>query len=128
MGVPRSEVGYTAAMPRREDNEVHKGMWWGHWTKENIVTYFCPLRSGTIALQHIHRKHMRLYRLGTFNGNEEMEVAVRDLSGNAKATCVPQEHFQTQAHVPQGTAVAQWLRCGRSLVRSQLVSVDFSLT
>ena len=25
MGVPTSEVGYTPAMPRREDREVHKG-------------------------------------------------------------------------------------------------------
>jgi hypothetical protein len=25
MGVPTSEVGYTPAMPRREDYEVHKG-------------------------------------------------------------------------------------------------------
>jgi hypothetical protein len=25
MGVPNSEVGYTPAMPRREDHEVHKG-------------------------------------------------------------------------------------------------------
>jgi hypothetical protein len=24
MGVPTSEVGYTTAMPRREDHEVHK--------------------------------------------------------------------------------------------------------
>jgi len=30
--------------------------------------------------------------------------------------------------VVQGTAVAQWLQIGRSLVRSQLVSMDFSLT
>ena len=29
MGVPTSEVGYTSAMPRREDPEVHKDMW-GH--------------------------------------------------------------------------------------------------
>jgi hypothetical protein len=28
MGVPTSEVGYTTAMPRREDHEVHKDMWW----------------------------------------------------------------------------------------------------
>jgi len=27
MGVPTSEVGYTSAMPRRKDNEVHKDMW-----------------------------------------------------------------------------------------------------
>jgi len=26
MGVPNSEIG--PAMPRREDHEVHKGMWW----------------------------------------------------------------------------------------------------
>jgi hypothetical protein len=26
MGVPISEVGYTTAMPRREDHEVHKDM------------------------------------------------------------------------------------------------------
>ena len=25
MGVPTSEVGYTLAMPRREDHEVHEG-------------------------------------------------------------------------------------------------------
>jgi len=25
MGVPTSEVGYTPAIPRREDHEVHKG-------------------------------------------------------------------------------------------------------
>lgn len=35
---------------------------------------------------------MRLYRLGTFNGNEEVEVPVLDLSGNAKVIFVPQEH------------------------------------
>jgi len=28
MCVPTSEVGYTPAMPRREDHEVHKDMWW----------------------------------------------------------------------------------------------------
>jgi len=35
MGVPTSEVGYTPAMPMREDHEVHKDMWW-HWTKKNV--------------------------------------------------------------------------------------------
>jgi len=33
MGVPTSEIGYTAAMPRREDHEVHKDMW-RHWGKK----------------------------------------------------------------------------------------------
>jgi hypothetical protein len=36
MGVPTSEVGYTTAMPRREDHEVHKDMWWWHWIKKKI--------------------------------------------------------------------------------------------
>jgi len=30
MGVPASEVGYIPAVPKREDHEVHKDMWWGH--------------------------------------------------------------------------------------------------
>jgi len=34
MGVPTSEVGYTSAMPRREDHEVRKGHV-GHWIKKN---------------------------------------------------------------------------------------------
>jgi len=34
MGVPTSEVGYTAAMSGRVDHEVHKDMWWGYWTKK----------------------------------------------------------------------------------------------
>jgi len=33
MGVPTSEVGYTSAMPMREDHEVHKDMW-GYWRKK----------------------------------------------------------------------------------------------
>jgi len=36
MGVPASEVGYTPAMPRREDHEVHKDMWW-HWGKKKSI-------------------------------------------------------------------------------------------
>ena len=33
MGVPNSEVGYTSAMPRREDHEVRQGHV-GHWIKK----------------------------------------------------------------------------------------------
>jgi hypothetical protein len=48
MGVPTSEVGYTAAMPRREDHEVHKDMWWGHWGKKtNKQTNIIKTRSIT---------------------------------------------------------------------------------
>jgi len=38
MGILTSEVGYTSAMPRREDHEVHKEMW-GHWTKKKKPLY-----------------------------------------------------------------------------------------
>ena len=47
MGVPTSEVSYTAAMPRREDHEVHKDMWWGHWTKKkNLLNVFLQIILG----------------------------------------------------------------------------------
>jgi len=36
MGVPPSEVGYTSAMPRREDHEVRKGHG-GHWIKKKTL-------------------------------------------------------------------------------------------
>jgi len=37
MGVLTSEVGYTSAMPRREDHEVHKDMWgMGAREKKNL--------------------------------------------------------------------------------------------
>ena len=44
MGVPTSAVGYTATMPWREDHEVHKGMWWGHWTEKKsfLRLILCP--------------------------------------------------------------------------------------
>ena len=42
MGVPTSAVGYTAAMPRREDHEVHKGMWWGALDTQTPVTMYQP--------------------------------------------------------------------------------------
>jgi hypothetical protein len=43
MGVPTSEVGYITAMPRREDHEVHKDMWW-HWIKKKVNVYLPSLR------------------------------------------------------------------------------------
>jgi len=37
MGVPTWEVGYTSAMPRREDHEVRQGHV-GHWIKKKTVS------------------------------------------------------------------------------------------
>jgi len=38
MGVPTSEVGYTSAMPRREDHEVRQGHV-GHWIKKKKIQF-----------------------------------------------------------------------------------------
>jgi hypothetical protein len=38
MGVPTSEVGYTPAMPRREDHEVHKRTCGGIGEKKKYYT------------------------------------------------------------------------------------------
>ena len=51
MGVPTSEVGYTLAMPRREDHEVHKG----HVValggkKKNVMT--CSLLNKALTSLH----------------------------------------------------------------------------
>jgi hypothetical protein len=48
MGVPTSEVGYTTAMPRREDHEVPKDMWW-HWIKKIIEP--CVSRTYVLVLR-----------------------------------------------------------------------------
>jgi len=57
MGIPTSEVNYTPAMPRREDHEVHKDMWW-HW-EGNIYIYIC-------IYPHIHTYgHMQHYKIVT---------------------------------------------------------------
>ena len=73
MGVPTSEFGYTAAMPRREDHEVHKDMWW-HWTKKKILFMFmlyvlCKERTGIYsisksmdALPHVWLMRENLWR------------------------------------------------------------------
>jgi len=39
MGVPTSDVGYTSAMPRREDQEVRKGHVGALGEKKNIQFY-----------------------------------------------------------------------------------------
>ena len=55
MGVPTLEVGYTAAMPRREDHEVHKYMWW-HWGKRKIKKF-----------KRIGYDRFKIYLPGKFN-------------------------------------------------------------
>jgi len=52
MGVPTSEVGYTPAMPRREDHEVQKDMWW-HWKKKK------KKEEKSLVLRKCERMHSR---------------------------------------------------------------------
>jgi len=52
MGVPTSEVGYTAAMPRRKDHEVHKDMWWGTGLKKiHVFTHWIQILERTLILE-----------------------------------------------------------------------------
>ena len=57
MGVPTSEVGYTSAMPRREDHEVHKDMW-GQWGKTyrptTIEGTYCCVSMATMVTRTCH--------------------------------------------------------------------------
>jgi len=56
MGVLTSEVGYTPAMPRREDHEVHKDMW-RHWRRGEVQQSFslnravCEIRCNNMVQQ-----------------------------------------------------------------------------
>jgi len=58
MGVPTFEVGYTSAMPRREDHEVHKDMWrhWGGGISYCNVneTYFKDIANSYNKTNYIH--------------------------------------------------------------------------
>jgi hypothetical protein len=50
MGVPTSEVGYTLAMPRREDHEVHK-MTSGGTGKKNSHIYEKFIYPATLKME-----------------------------------------------------------------------------
>jgi len=58
MGVPTSEVGYTSAMPRREDHEVRKGHV-GHWIKKKKLKNR-PIRWRTLYMTHYTENHIKL--------------------------------------------------------------------
>ena len=51
MGVPTSEVGYTPAMPRREDHEVHKRTCGGieikHSRQDPTLRFFSRVHTGS---------------------------------------------------------------------------------
>jgi len=52
MDVPTSEVGYTSAMPRREDHEVHKDMW-GIGKEEKILSPMATVRATCCNIQKL---------------------------------------------------------------------------
>ena len=59
MDVPTAEVGYTPAMPRREDHEVHKGHVVALDPKKKTfhipVTDFCEIRYWKSTLSAVER-------------------------------------------------------------------------
>jgi len=67
MGVPTSEVGYTSAMPRREDHEVRKGHV-GALGEKNIDVGSCVLNDTFLVSQktpllifYVDRKQKNMY-------------------------------------------------------------------
>ena len=65
MGVPTWEVGYTSAMPRREDHEVRKGHV-GHWIKKKTFLQTSRLRPISCPETSVKNYHYLLC-----NGSEE---------------------------------------------------------
>jgi len=61
MGVPTSEVGYTPAMPRREDHEVHKDMW-GVGEKKIPLSDTVPVRLSNKCLFFIFTFWTTVYK------------------------------------------------------------------
>jgi len=62
MSVPYSEVGYTPAMPRREDHEVHKDMW-GHGGEKIKQLLSFTLYSSLKFLYHLKDKQKLFMRV-----------------------------------------------------------------
>ena len=64
MGVPTSEVGYTSAMPRREDDEVHKDMWGGGtiYYDTSVVIFKIYLKFIFYISSVLHRFNQQLHR------------------------------------------------------------------
>ena len=56
MGVPTSEVGYTPAMPRREDHEVHKRTCGGTGGEKKYLrlSCYCQVRAAGKVYLHVH--------------------------------------------------------------------------
>ena len=69
MGVPTSEVGYTPAMPRREDHEVHKrtcgGIGGRNKKKTSIRTSWTFVTPVTMQFNVVAERCKALYRKET---------------------------------------------------------------
>ena len=65
MGVPASEVGYTSAMPRREDHEVRQGHV-GHWIKKKNF-HICTVHLATVIYYQLMHRTTVPYDLANFS-------------------------------------------------------------
>jgi len=77
MSVPTSEVGYTSAMPRREDHEVHKDMW-GHWGGGGITS----LLYDSELLNHASSYFITTYQLPSSSASRN-----QNYNGHVKPKC-----------------------------------------
>ena len=62
MGVPTSEAGYTSAMPRREDHEVHKRTCGGNGKKNYIYIYIYWVSQEECARLRESVPYVKVYR------------------------------------------------------------------
>ena len=89
MGVPTSEVGYTPAMPRREDHEVHKRHVVALDQKKKVYWKFACVRLLHITVCYIMNTHVSR----AFQGSAEQNLLpfvgcsqvfwLKDLSSNS---------------------------------------------
>jgi len=99
MGVPTSDISYTPAMPRREDHEVHKDMWW-QWIYIYIsIATTCPLyiyKTWKYVLPNV-----QLFTCIYFNGltTEHMMIHVQQYLVERKEYHVERKEYGSHASI-----------------------------
>ena len=109
MGVPTSEVGYTSAMPRREDHEVRKGHV-GHWGKKILPIYvawlwllyvaetcssYLQMSQWSCALTG----YVFFYRVFSKHNGDTTPQNYRRLPDAAKLLLIPWKKIKTFSHI-----------------------------
>ena len=100
MGVPTREVGYTSAMPRREDHEVRKGHV-GHWIKKKKFRKIHLRKTAMVTCRwkHIHCCHTGHSRFDELLLYIFCSILLKRAAGSSIQVAPSSWHFLL-AHVP----------------------------